>query len=492
MNKYKRIIKMMLLIIAIISLFVINVNADDTDEVLSRRCRYVNTDGDIVYVTMTLTDADSGSILDTNVPVEDANGNTLSNSATFSINGKGVTNSKYIDENGYSCPTYLGNINNKYILSEQNDSFEDSYYTFNGVISNYNDVYNAGAYYESETGVSDLTESELNSKQLEQITCNYNVDGTNISIYIGTNGSITTSLGESKAIIENPVTLLKTIETELHCPATICYKDNWAWTIWDPDRIYLSADDHYSCPDGYTSNDDKNKADVESITIPVFLTSEERTEGQSLLNKIKANEKDTVLTCYNDEVDINKTCSILFSAYQESCRDEVGSEECTTAITTYESCIEGNYTTTYKSTCQVVINAFEKAIENLPEKYKADLIISKEISIMYPSFKNPYNASYISCEDLLGTELIEFLSAIYFYLEVGAVVLVIVLGILDFVKATASDEADANKKAFKSFTRRIIVLILVILLPFILEFLLSVFEIGGIDATNPLCNIIEL
>lgn len=52
---------------------------------------------------------------------------------------------------------------------------------------------------------------------------------------------------------------------------------------------------------------------------------------------------------------------------------------------------------------------------------------------------------------------------------------VIIFGMMDFVKATGSDDADAMKKAVKRFTNRIIITILIAILPIVLEFILTLF-----------------
>ena len=51
-------------------------------------------------------------------------------------------------------------------------------------------------------------------------------------------------------------------------------------------------------------------------------------------------------------------------------------------------------------------------------------------------------------------------------------VLVIVLGILDFIKAIGADKEDEMKKAQKNFIIRLIAAALVFIIPLILEFIL--------------------
>jgi len=64
-----------------------------------------------------------------------------------------------------------------------------------------------------------------------------------------------------------------------------------------------------------------------------------------------------------------------------------------------------------------------------------------------------------------------------------ALALVIVLGILDFLKAAGSGEAEAMKKSGTSFLKRIIAVIILFLLPLIVDLILNLIEIAGADST---------
>ena len=66
--------------------------------------------------------------------------------------------------------------------------------------------------------------------------------------------------------------------------------------------------------------------------------------------------------------------------------------------------------------------------------------------------------------------------------------LVVVLGMLDFSKATVSSEADAMKKAWNNFIKRSIAVAILIILPVIIEFLLGIFDVPGLTNKNPLCK----
>ena len=59
--------------------------------------------------------------------------------------------------------------------------------------------------------------------------------------------------------------------------------------------------------------------------------------------------------------------------------------------------------------------------------------------------------------------------------------LVIILGVIDFIKAAASGEAEQVKKSGNSFLKRIVAVIILFLLPVIVELILNLIEIAGVD-----------
>lgn len=62
-------------------------------------------------------------------------------------------------------------------------------------------------------------------------------------------------------------------------------------------------------------------------------------------------------------------------------------------------------------------------------------------------------------------------------------ILLIMLSIMNFIKAVASDSEDKMKKFSVKFVKRLIVAALIFLIPLILGFLLGIFGIG----TNDYC-----
>lgn len=79
----------------------------------------------------------------------------------------------------------------------------------------------------------------------------------------------------------------------------------------------------------------------------------------------------------------------------------------------------------------------------------------------------------ISCEALLGPDNVKIISDVLLVISVIGVILVIVLGMSDFVKAIASSDDDALAQAFKRIKHRILSVIILLLLPVLVDFILG-------------------
>ena len=79
--------------------------------------------------------------------------------------------------------------------------------------------------------------------------------------------------------------------------------------------------------------------------------------------------------------------------------------------------------------------------------------------------------------DVVKTWIINILKIIRYL----ALALVVVLGVLDFMKAAGSGEPDAMKKAGQSFGKRLIAVIVLFLLPYLVELLLGLVDLLGAD-----------
>ena len=81
----------------------------------------------------------------------------------------------------------------------------------------------------------------------------------------------------------------------------------------------------------------------------------------------------------------------------------------------------------------------------------------------------------------------EFIYRILDWIKYIALILTVALSILDFFKAMSSEEDDSFKKAASKLAKRIIVVVVLFLLPVLLEFVLKLVHIQGINSSDPMC-----
>lgn len=95
-------------------------------------------------------------------------------------------------------------------------------------------------------------------------------------------------------------------------------------------------------------------------------------------------------------------------------------------------------------------------------------------------FDDEYNCSFLSdIADMIGTA--------YFILELAGLAILAILSVLDYAKVFLNDNADELKKANSNFIKRLIIAVVLFLLPALVNFMLGVFRIEGINSENPLC-----
>ena len=101
--------------------------------------------------------------------------------------------------------------------------------------------------------------------------------------------------------------------------------------------------------------------------------------------------------------------------------------------------------------------------------------------------ENPDNSNddnYNPGEDVYGCEVVpeevhKWIRISLNFIKYIALVLVIVLGTIDFIKAAGSGEPDAMKKAGQTFIKRVIAVIILFLLPMIVELILHLINLYG-------------
>lgn len=96
------------------------------------------------------------------------------------------------------------------------------------------------------------------------------------------------------------------------------------------------------------------------------------------------------------------------------------------------------------------------------------------------------NFSTIQCGSL-GQKIVKWIYRIIRMVRYAIPVLIIILSILDYIKAIGSDSDDEMKKATGKFFKRLIVAAIIFIIPFILEFILRIFHLPGLNSNNPFC-----
>ena len=94
------------------------------------------------------------------------------------------------------------------------------------------------------------------------------------------------------------------------------------------------------------------------------------------------------------------------------------------------------------------------------------------------------NSNGGSCGSL-GYKIIKWIFKIINFARYIVPALLIIMSILDFIKAISDEEK--MKEATSKFFKRLIAAALVFIVPFILDFILKMFDIPGLSSSNPFC-----
>ncbi|MDD6388838.1 MAG: hypothetical protein PUA68_07250 [Bacilli bacterium] len=89
---------------------------------------------------------------------------------------------------------------------------------------------------------------------------------------------------------------------------------------------------------------------------------------------------------------------------------------------------------------------------------------------------------------VFSQELIEWLQWVLDVVRVGGLILAVVLGITDYVKATFASKEDSMNQANRNFATRLLCLGILFLIPTLIEFLLTLLNIG-VTAIDPTCGL---
>ena len=91
----------------------------------------------------------------------------------------------------------------------------------------------------------------------------------------------------------------------------------------------------------------------------------------------------------------------------------------------------------------------------------------------------------VTCNSL-GAKIVDWLYKIIRIVRYGVPIMLIILSVMDFIRAMAADSEDEMKKASSRFGKRLLAAALVFLVPFVLDFILGMFNLPNLD--NPFCT----
>lgn len=101
--------------------------------------------------------------------------------------------------------------------------------------------------------------------------------------------------------------------------------------------------------------------------------------------------------------------------------------------------------------------------------------------------------SNVNACNIISDDLADILSEIFSYICIVGIILVVVMTILDLIKAITGNAVENLSKAFKNFIVRIIVVILLLVLPFVVTLVINLTNSVGSDLgynkDNPLCGV---
>ncbi len=124
----------------------------------------------------------------------------------------------------------------------------------------------------------------------------------------------------------------------------------------------------------------------------------------------------------------------------------------------------------------------------LTENGNTFMIGIKKTSNSETGDKYDQGAEVTGC-DVVPKEIRNWIRIALNFVKYIALVLVIVLGTIDFIKAAGSGEPDAMKKAGQTFIKRVVAVIILFLLPMIVELILNLINLYG--ATDDCFNVLN-
>lgn len=225
----------------------------------------------------------------------------------------------------------------------------------------------------------------------------------------------------------------------------------------------------------------------------------------------------------NFENELTKACGKLLTANKDKCLESGGHvlkwdnvknysssvyETTSDAETTQSSDLLEQLRSEYKSLgCKGMEESnanYEKCQEILAD-YKAEKKrisesnISNDMKFILEAHRKQQSSSQIEKEiiitdscGLLDEDTAAWFHEVLWFLAIAGVILVIVLGAMDFIKGIVGDaDKIGPAKPFKNFMKRLIALAILLLLPVIIEFILTQVDITGVNEDSIFCGVTD-
>lgn len=88
----------------------------------------------------------------------------------------------------------------------------------------------------------------------------------------------------------------------------------------------------------------------------------------------------------------------------------------------------------------------------------------------------------------LSEDVVNYIFKLFGFARYIVPVILIILSIIDYIKAIASDSEDEMKKVSGRFAKRLLAAALIFIIPLIIDFILGIFNIPGLNADRPFCE----
>lgn len=111
------------------------------------------------------------------------------------------------------------------------------------------------------------------------------------------------------------------------------------------------------------------------------------------------------------------------------------------------------------------------------------------ISCLDTDFDPVTGSSEFNCENLIGSDMVSLINQFMFIIKILVPILVIGLGITDFVKAVFASNEDDMKKAQKTFVKRLIIAVIIFFSPLVVNALIDITNEAAGFANSGTCGI---